>query len=232
LGVRTDAGYESGDTVSRFYDNLVAKLIVWGEDREGARRRMLRALGEMVVDGVATTIPAQRAILEHPDFAAAAHSTRWVEERLDLSGLASQDLAPADEHRDGGRVLREVDAEVDGRRYRVKLWVPDLAGAPARGASGGSAGRAGPGAAGGGRGRAAAALAVGGSGKVAVPMQGTIVQVLVAVGDIVETGQTICILEAMKMENPITADKDGTVTELRVKPGDSLGAGDVVAVIE
>jgi acetyl-CoA/propionyl-CoA carboxylase biotin carboxyl carrier protein len=232
FGVRTDAGYESGDTVSRYYDNLVAKLVVWGEDRDVARRRMLRALGEMVVEGVATTIPAQRAILEHPDFAAAVHSTRWLEERLDLSAVAAQETAPAGEHEDAGRVLREVDAEVDGRRYRVKLWVPDVSGPSAAGAGGGSGPRAGAGASAGGRGRAAASLGVGGSGKIAVPMQGTIVKVLVAVGDIVKTGQTICILEAMKMENPITADKDGTVTELRVKPGDSLGAGDIVAVIE
>jgi acetyl-CoA/propionyl-CoA carboxylase biotin carboxyl carrier protein len=222
-GVRLDAGYEAGDTVSQYYDNLVAKLIVWGTDREAARRRMLRALDETVITGIATTIPADIAILSHPDFIAGRHSTRWVESRLDLSAIASVasgDAAPAGDGADHGpRVLREVTAEVDGRRYEVRLWVPDVA------------------AAGTGRGgtrpqKPRAALAGSGSGTVAVPMQGTIVKVLVAPGDTVEVGQTVCVLEAMKMENAITAEKAGTVTEVRVAAGDSVGPGDVIAVIE
>src|SRR6202163_3363842 len=88
-GVRLDAGYESGDTVSQYYDNLVAKLIVWGTDREAARRRMLRALDETPITGIATTIPADVVILSHPDFIARRHSTRWVEDRVDLSHVAS-----------------------------------------------------------------------------------------------------------------------------------------------
>ena len=92
-GVRLDAGYESGDTVSQYYDNLVAKLVVWGHDREAARRRMLRAIDETVIEGVATTLPADVAILSHPDFVAGEHSTNWVEQTLDLSGIT------ADTHR-------------------------------------------------------------------------------------------------------------------------------------
>jgi acetyl-CoA/propionyl-CoA carboxylase biotin carboxyl carrier protein len=230
-GVRTDAGYEEGDSVSQYYDNLVAKLVVWGEDRERARQRMLRALSETVVEGVATTIPAHVAILRHPDFVAARHSTRWVEERLDLSDVRSEPQADAPAPEEGGRVLREVDAEVDGRRYRVKLWVPDVAGSgTGAGVAGGDAGS------GGRRGGAprarASGAAIAGDGTISVPMQGTIVKVLVAVGDEVEVGQTICVLEAMKMENPINADRAGTVEELRVEPGAALGAGDVVAVIK
>jgi acetyl-CoA/propionyl-CoA carboxylase biotin carboxyl carrier protein len=220
FGTRTDAGYESGDTISQFYDNLMAKIIVWGEDRETARHRMLRALDETVVEGIATTIPAHRAILSHDDFVSAAHSTRWVEERLDLSGVAAHatEAAPVD---DGERrVLREVDAEVDGRRYRVKLWVPEAAAGPGAG-SGPARGR-----------QSSGGPAVGSDGRVTVPMQGTIVKVLVSEGDAVEAGQTLCVLEAMKMENPINADRAGVVKELKVKPGDALGAGDVVAVLE
>ncbi len=225
FGTRTDAGYESGDTVSQFYDNLVAKVIVWGEDRETARRRMLRALAETVVDGVATTIPAHKAILAHDDFVAAAHSTRWVEERLDLSGVSAP-ASSAGQSPDGEqRVLREVDAEVDGRRYRVKLWVPDLGEQPAASAGNGTRAPARPK-------RSASGPLAAGDGTVTVPMQGTIVKVMVAQGDLVEAGQTICVLEAMKMENPINADRAGRVVELRVKPGDALGAGDVVAVLE
>jgi acetyl-CoA/propionyl-CoA carboxylase biotin carboxyl carrier protein len=224
-GVRLDTGYESGDTVSQYYDNLVAKLVVWGADREAARRRMVRALGETAISGVATTIPAALTILKHPDFAAARHSTRWVEDRVDLSSLPATPtvaLPPADDGETTPRVLREVTAEVNGRRYAVKLWVPDLTGTAlsGRGTSGGRPTKP------------RATLAGTGSGTVTVPMQGTIVKVLVAQGDEVEVGQTLCVLEAMKMENAITAEKAGTVTEVKVAAGDSVGPGDVVALIE
>jgi acetyl-CoA/propionyl-CoA carboxylase biotin carboxyl carrier protein len=223
-GVRLDAGYEAGDTVSQYYDNLIGKLIVWAPDREKARRRMLRAIGETRITGVATTLPAHEAILSHIDFATAAHSTKWVEETLDLSGLTAGPLVPAQPaptEDEVPTVERDVTAEVDGRRYSVRLWVPDLGtvAAPARGAARHK--------------RAATSAAAGtGSGQVTVPMQGTIVKVLVAVGDVVEVGQTICLLEAMKMENAVAAEKDGVVKEVRVSAGDSVGAGDVVAVIE
>lgn len=227
-GVRLDAGYESGDTVSQFYDNLVAKLIVWGHDREAARRRMLRAIDEMVVEGPATTLPADVAILTHPDFVAAEHSTNWVEHSLDLSGLAPPSPSPAPV--DGGSdapalVERDVTAEVAGRRYQVRLWVPDI-GDSVLVAAGGAAPR------GAGPKRPKASASGAGSGSVTVPMQGTIVKVLVAEGDAVEVGQTICVLEAMKMENNVNAEKAGTVKEVRVQAGASVGPGDVLAVIE
>jgi acetyl-CoA/propionyl-CoA carboxylase biotin carboxyl carrier protein len=185
---------------------------------------MLRAIGETRITGVATTLPAHEAILSHVDFATAAHSTKWVEETLDLSALtagpaASAEPVPFDD--EVPTVQRDVTAEVDGRRYSVRLWVPDL-GTVATSVRG--AGRPK---------RAATSVASGtGSGRVSVPMQGTIVKVLVSVGDVVEVGQTICLLEAMKMENAVAAEKDGVVKEVRVSAGDSVGAGDVVAVIE
>jgi acetyl-CoA/propionyl-CoA carboxylase biotin carboxyl carrier protein len=222
--VRLDAGYEAGDTVSQYYDNLIAKLIVWAPDREAARRRMLRAIGETSVTGVATTLPAHEAILSHPDFAAATHSTRWVEETLDLSGLVVEPpgaAAPAPDDDSVPTVQRDVTAEVDGRRFSVRLWVPDLGPAAAPGRAGGRPKRA-----------AASAVTGSGSGQVTVPMQGTIVKVLVAVGDVVEVGQAVCLLEAMKMENAVAAEKDGVIKEVRVSAGDSVGAGDIVAVIE
>ncbi len=225
-GVRLDAGYGSGDTVSQHYDNLVAKLVVWAADRETARRRMLRALEETRVVGVATTIPADVAILSHPDFVAATHSTTWVEGTLDLSGVtAATDAAPPTEGEDAEPLQRrDVTAEVDGRRFRVALWLPESAGsgAPSAAPRGAKPRRGG--------GQAVAAGA--GSGTVTVPMQGTIVKVLVSVGDEVEVGQTVCVLEAMKMENAVNAETASTVKEVRVAAGDPVGSGDVVAVIE
>ena len=222
FGVRFDGGYESGDEISQYYDNLVGKVIVWGKDRETAIARTIRALKEMVVEGVATTIPADIAILEHPDFAAVTHSTKWVEEVLDLSGIESGPVvAPA--HEDTPLVQRQTTVEVNGRRFDVKLWVPESAGvaaaAPAKKKAARSASSSGGGAG-------------GGSGQIAVPMQGTIVKVLVEVGQAVEAGQSVVVLEAMKMENQIEADKSGTIKAINVKPGDTVGAGDVVVVIE
>jgi acetyl-CoA/propionyl-CoA carboxylase biotin carboxyl carrier protein len=228
FGVRWDGGYEAGDEVSQFYDNLVGKLIVWGADRPTAIRRMMRALGELRVDGIATTAAAHQAILAHPEFQAAEHSTKWVEERLDLSGVAAARgaVAAADQP---ARTSSDIDVEVDGRRFSVRVWMPEgaaLAPQPATqaAASAGARPRR-PAAAKGGGGGA-------GAGSITVPMQGTIVKVLVAEGETVEVGQPVCVLEAMKMENNINAERSGTVKSVKVEPGQSVGAGDVVVVVE
>jgi acetyl-CoA/propionyl-CoA carboxylase biotin carboxyl carrier protein len=222
-GTRFDAGYEAGDEISQYYDNLVGKLIVWGPNRDIAIGRAIRALNELEIEGVATTIPADLAILEHPTFRAVDHSTKWVEDGLDLSGITAPGAAPADE--DGvAKVRRDTTVEVNGKRFSVSMWIPeDQIGAVA--APTGGAPRARRGGSGGGGGAS-------GSGSVTVPMQGTIVKVLVAAGDTVEVGDVVCVLEAMKMENNITAEKAGTVKEVRVGVGDTVGGGDVVATIE
>ncbi len=222
FGVRFDGGYESGDEISQYYDNLVGKLIVWGRDRDVAIARTIRALNELVVEGIATTIPADIAILEHPDFQAVTHSTKWVEEVLDLSNVGVAPIVGGGND-DEPMVERKTTVEVNGRRFGVKIWVPESAGTAAPAAKAKKPARSAS-AAGGGAG--------GGSGKVEVPMQGTIVKVLVEVGQAVEAGQSVVVLEAMKMENQIEADKSGTVKAVNVKPGDTVGAGDVVVVIE
>ncbi len=217
FGVRFDTGYESGDEISQYYDNLVGKLIVWGRDRDTAIARTITALREMRVSGVATTIPADIAILEHPDFAAVEHSTKWVEQTLDLSGVSATPAAAPDTDAEP-LVERTTTVEVNGRRFSVRMWVPETVGVAAaapkrakRSAGGGSSG--------------------GGSGQVTVPMQGTIVKVMVEVGQAVEAGQAVVVLEAMKMENQISADVSGTVAEVKVSPGDTVGGGDTVVVI-
>ena len=216
-GVRLDAGYEAGDEVSPHFDNLVAKLSVWGADRDQALRRLRRALSETVVEGIATTIPAIEVVLASDAFVAGEHSTRFLEERLDLSSLAPPP-APLGTVGEGGTVLREVDAEVDGRRFQVRLFVPEP------GEAAGAAPKA--------RRRAASDVGGGDGGRVVAPMQGTIVQVHVSAGEAVAAGAVLCVLEAMKMENPVTAPAGGVVVELRVAAGDALGTGDLIAVIE
>jgi len=228
-GVRWDGGYESGDEISQYYDNLVGKLVVWAPDRAAAVERAVRALREMRVEGIATTIPAHLALIQHPDFAAGAHSTKWVEEEIDLGALmaARTTAAPIPpepvEGEDAAELVeRTVPVEVNGKRFTVKVWLPD---APVAAASGGAAAkRARP--------RPAATAGGAGSGTITAPMQGTIVKVLVAEGDEVEVGQAVLVLEAMKMENHINAETTGTVKDIRVGPGDTVGPGDVLAVIE
>lgn len=223
FGTRFDTGYNAGDEISQFYDNLIGKLICWGADRDIAIDRTLRALGELQVEGVATTIPADIAILEHDDFRAVTHSTKWVETTLDLSGVATPTAAPASDDDAEPKVRRDVDVEVNGKRFSVAMWVPE------------SAASAGPARAKPKRRRRSAASSGGsgaGSGTVAAPMQGTVVKVNVAVGDTVAAGDALLVLEAMKMENNIAAEVAGTVSAVNVAAGDAVGAGDVLVQID
>jgi acetyl-CoA/propionyl-CoA carboxylase biotin carboxyl carrier protein len=229
--VRADTGYEAGDTVSQHYDNLLAKVVAWGPDRETARRRLLRALSEVEVDGVATTVPVHQAVLSHPSFISVSHSTTWLTSQVDLSGIPPAPPAgPTSGSRDGAE-RKDIDVELGGRLYQVSVWVPP-------GAAGGAGGKAALSARGAWLAAEAAAQVrsgvppVPGGEAVTAPMQGTVVKVLVAVGERVEAGQVLIVLEAMKMENNIVALAPGTVSELRVGPGSSVGTGDVMAVIK
>ena len=210
FGIRFDGGYEAGDEVSQFYDNLIGKLVVWGSNRDIAIGRGLSALGELEISGVATTASAASVIIGHPDFQGVKHSTRWVEEQLNFPE------EPVDQVSEEGAVLerKEATVEVNGRRFEVNLLVPDSRPKPPR------------------RSTSGLSSSGSGSGQVMAPMQGTIVNVLVEEGAAIEAGDPICVLEAMKMENNVMAEKSGVVQEVRVSKGDSVGAGDVLAVIE
>ena len=218
FGVRFDGGYESGDTVSQYYDNLVGKLIVWGKDREAAIARTIRALEETKIEGLHTTIEADLAILRHPDFAATKHSTKWVEEKLDLSKLVSS--TGETQQNSEGLVEKSTVVEVNGKRFDVKVWVPPVGGTAPTAQKTRSASRG------------ASQSAGAASGTITAPMQGTVIKVLVTEGQTVTQGDAVLVLEAMKMENQIQADKAGTVSKINCKAGDTVGSGDVLLVIE
>jgi acetyl-CoA/propionyl-CoA carboxylase biotin carboxyl carrier protein len=212
--VRLDAGFESGKTIPGDYDSLFAKLVVWGEDRERARRRMLRALDELRVEGIPTTVPFHRWVLQRPEFIEATATTRWVE-----GALADDPLGEAPEAVETAAPAARpvlVHAEVEGRRIPVRLWGDGLPAAPrppeTMGAHRGGHHGAGD--------------------VITAPMQGTILQVLVEEGQEVAAGDVVCILEAMKMENHIAAHADGTVTSVAVGAGDVVETGQTIVVVE
>jgi len=219
--VRFDTGARAGYTVPRDYDSMIGKLIVWAADRDGARARMSRALDELVIEGLPTTVPFHRFAMTHPQFAAGDHATSSVEREWDLSSLQPQAVGPGDE--DDPDTGREVTVEVDGRRVAVRLFgalptgvAPAAAAATPRRRRGGSGGGA----------------AIASSEDLVAPMQGTVIEVSVEVGATVAEGDTLLVLEAMKMENAVKAHRAGVVTALPVSAGEVVQSGAVLARIE
>ena len=221
-GVRVDAGVRAGFTVPQAYDSLLAKLIVWGEDRDQARRRMLRALDEFQIEGVPTTIPFHRLAMRDPAFVAGDVSTVLVEEGMDLSSLEPATLEGAGPPT-AKPPPRRLVIELEGKRFDVDLFPQEPVKVPERIRTPRSAGAL-----------ERARAETGGPGKevVKTPMQGTIVKVLVAEGDTVKAGQTLVVLEAMKMENHVTAHQAGTVAGLEVSEGQTVPTGATIAIIE
>jgi acetyl-CoA/propionyl-CoA carboxylase biotin carboxyl carrier protein len=218
-GVRVDSGVMASTRVSQYYDNLMAKLVVWGATRQEAIRRGKRALSEFVITGVSTTIPAHLAVLDHPDFVNGTHHTKWMEESVQLPDPvpAASPVLPSDEE----LTRRDMTVEIGGRRFSVTYWAPEPL--PSAGAPGPR--RVRPKLE-----RSASLAAI--DGVIAAPMQGTIVKVHVKAGDRVEANQPICVLEAMKMENEVRSPAAGEVVDLRVQPGDTVATGAVIAIIK
>ena len=222
-GVRVDSGVGEGGEVSSLYDPLIAKLCVHGVDREHARRRMLRALEEFVIEGLPTLLGFHRALLEHPCFVEGATCHGIVESELLARRAAELDGARARVHAAASGASAQVGerrttVELDGRRFDVKLLVSE----PAHAALA----------------RRRRERRSGGGGHttardaIVSPMQGTVLAVEVAEGDDVTPGQVLCIVEAMKMENEITAPRAGTVTGLSVTAGEPVVTGQVICVIQ
>ena len=223
-GVRIDAGVETGWEIPRTYDSLIAKLIGYGATRDEARRKLIRALDELVVEGVPTTVDFHRFALAHPDFIDGNVSTITVEKEWDLSGIAPAEAPATGEGPQ--EPSQTIAVEVGGKRLDVKLF-----GLEGVSLSGGGARAGGPaprkrGSAGSGKGAAAS------SEVLTAPMQGTIVKTAAEVGQAVSVGDLIVVLEAMKMENHISAHRDGVVTALHVSAGDVVNSGDKLASIE
>jgi acetyl-CoA/propionyl-CoA carboxylase biotin carboxyl carrier protein len=211
--VRVDSGVTEGRDIPGDYDSMFAKLIVAGADREQARHRMLRALGEYVVEGVPTTIPVHEWILETEAFRDSTHTTTWLEKALSDAHLPAQgDLSQ------GGaqRATRPEDilVEVDGRRIPVRIFDERREAAPK--APAGHGGHGGEHV----------------HGEIRAPMQGTIVKVLVEKGQAIRAGEVVCILEAMKMENHIASTREGEISELPIRPGQVVETGALLAVID
>jgi acetyl-CoA/propionyl-CoA carboxylase biotin carboxyl carrier protein len=218
-GVRVDSGVTSGSEVVGLYDPLIAKLCAHGIDRDHARRRMLRALGEYEVGGVKTLVGFYRALLGHPCFSAGetcrgiTESNELAESAEQLSHLTTKVAAWSD-----GRVLeRRIQAEVEGRRFEVKVLTPEPPHAELarrrrdRDSQQGHHGAA--------------------RDAIVTPMQGTVLAVEVGEGDEVKAGQVVCVVEAMKMENEITSPRAGTVSGLAVEPGQAITTGQVICLV-
>jgi acetyl-CoA/propionyl-CoA/long-chain acyl-CoA carboxylase, biotin carboxylase, biotin carboxyl carrier protein len=215
-GVRVDSGVAEGSEVSGTYDPLIAKVIVHGLDREHARRRMLRALEEYVIEGPTTLIGFHRALLSHPCFVQGETCFGVVESELLAREAEELEPAYAAPGANGRVESRTSLVELDGRLYEVRVLVPEpqykelirRRRERRHGRHGGHARDA-----------------------VTSPMQGTVLAVEVAEGDEVEAGQVLCVVEAMKMENEITAHRDGVVSELSVEAGQPVNAGQVICVV-
>jgi acetyl-CoA/propionyl-CoA carboxylase, biotin carboxylase, biotin carboxyl carrier protein len=226
-GVRIDSGVLDGSEITPLYDPMVAKLIVWDVDRPRATRRMLRALAELQIDGVRTLIPFHKAIMASHEWDNGETCRNLIEDRNWLKSLASPE--PPRPETDGEAVERTYTVEVSGKRFDVKVHgdavAPVAAAVPAP---------AGAGAAPTGAPRRREPRGGGGSGgadELVSPLQGNMWKVLVEEGATVEEGQLLCIIEAMKMENEITAHKAGVVEKLAVKEGEPITSGSLIAVI-
>jgi acetyl-CoA/propionyl-CoA carboxylase biotin carboxyl carrier protein len=225
-GVRVDSGVKAGSEVTPMYDPMVAKLIVWDKDREAATKRMLRALDEYEIAPLSTLIPFHKTILRTEQWARGETCKDLTEDKKWLKTTAPEDTSipePADGEAE--KVARDYLVEVSGKRFDVKV-IGEATGFASAGAAPGAGGpkpkrekRAGGGGGGGGP-------------VLASPLQGSIFKLEVAEGAEVAEGDLICVIEAMKMENEITAHKAGKVTKVSISVGDAVASGDPLVTIE
>jgi acetyl-CoA/propionyl-CoA carboxylase biotin carboxyl carrier protein len=222
-GVRVDSGVEAGSEVTPMYDPMVAKLIVWDVDREHATRRMLRALAEFEVGGLTTLIPFHEAILASEQWAAGSTCRDLMEDSEWLKETAPAEPAAAESAEQAEKVARDFKVEVSGKLFDVKVIGDAATGVAAANAGGRRPPK---------RDRKGGAGGGAASEALPSPLQGTVLKVAVEEGAVVEEGDLVCVIEAMKMENEIAAHRSGKVTSLNVAQGASVSSGDVLATIE
>ena len=220
--VRVDSGAEEGYEVLPLYDPMIAKLIVWDVDRSASTRRMLRALGEYEIEGLQTLVPFHRALLASEQWAAGETCRDLVEDQDWLAQLAVPSVA-GDGEPEAEKLERDYEVEVSGRRFDVKVIGDALTPNGAAPAGGGM--RKAP------RRERKSDGGGGTPGALISPIQGTVLRVAVEKGAQVDEGALVCVIEAMKMENEITAPTAGTVEELSVSEGGSVATGETIAVI-
>ncbi|WP_440989293.1 acetyl/propionyl/methylcrotonyl-CoA carboxylase subunit alpha [Haloarchaeobius baliensis] len=237
IGVRMDDALRQGDTIVTDYDSMIAKLVVWGSDRDECIERSLRALREYDIEGVTTIVPFHRLMLSDETFVHGTHTTKYLDEHLDHDRIAEaqaqwgSDAGGAGDDEDV--VEREFTVEVNGKRFDVNL--EERGAMPVGGTSGprGSSGGSDDGGSGASGGASGGGVEVEGDGEtVNAEMQGTILSVDVDEGDEVAAGDVLVVLEAMKMENDVVASRGGTVTQIAVEEGQSVDMGDVLVVME
>ena len=241
IGVRMDDALRQGDDLVTDYDSMIAKLIVYGSDREECITRSQRALGEYDVEGIPTIIPFHRLMLTDEAFVNGKHHTKYLDEELDPERIdEAQERWGTD---DGGSdtedeevVEREFTVEVNGKRFSVNLeerGAPPIPTSTGNGGGGTQPQRPSGGSGGGGSGSGGGGQSATAEGQqVTAEMQGTILEVDIAEGDEVATGDVICVLEAMKMENDIVAPAGGTVEQVAIAEGESVDMGDLLVVID
>jgi acetyl-CoA/propionyl-CoA carboxylase biotin carboxyl carrier protein len=227
-GVRVDSGVEEGGEVSPMYDPMVAKLIVWDADREQATQRMLRALDEYEIEGLKTLIPFHKALLATDEWKRGSTCKELLEDKKWLKTLAfEKPAAPVEGAEDEPeKVEQTYSVEVSGKRFDVRVVGPPFAGGAVVQSNGAAPGAKAPK-----RSARKSSSSGGGADVLPSPLQGNMWKVLVKQGDTVEEGQLLCIIEAMKMENEITAHKAGTIAELPIVEGEPIQAGAPIATI-
>lgn len=237
IGVRMDDAVRQGDEIGGDYDSMIAKLIVTASDREEVLARAERALAEFDIEGLRTVIPFHRLMLTDEAFREGSHTTKYLDEVLDPDRIQAaverwSPEAVADDDDDDEVTERTFTVEVNGKRFEVSLEERGAPAIPVGDASAGGSNSSGP------RKRRddgdddSQQIIEGDGESVTAEMQGTILSVEVAEGDEVEPGDTVCILEAMKMENDVVAERGGTVSQVLVSEGDSVDMGDVLLVLE
>ncbi|HEX8919501.1 MAG TPA: acetyl-CoA carboxylase biotin carboxylase subunit [Chloroflexota bacterium] len=218
-GVRVDSGVRAGSVIPQYYDSLLSKLIVWAHDREAARLRMLRAMDEYRIDGPVTTLPFAQSLLTSEEFITSRFSTTFVEDELSRLVAHLQPVVTSGSAQSPGVVRvggREFEVEVNRKFFRVHVSevekAPSVASATSRAVR--------------------PDVSKGRGATLASPMHGTVLSVSAAQGQTVEAGQTVIVIEAMKMENDVHVHRSGRIKEVHVRPGDTVETGQPLLTLE